>query len=533
MTDTDNTELNRGSGGDNISTDVIGVGADCKPIKVQRVKVQYGDDGEATDVSKINPLPVKSTILTAANELSVAENTPLTQISAQYGLGQNVFTLVDSSASGTTTASDGKFICQTGTDPAGLAIITTLRELTFRPGQGIVARFSSLYTTPGQADSRQTAGLINAENGFSFGLFEDTFGIIYSHDGQVEHQELTITTPASGSETATVTVNGTGFSVPLTAGTVQHNAIEIADSLTTQVSGYRFTANDDQVVALAFIPGPGGSFAFSSSTAIAAWVRIKAGVDLTFEPVIEQSNWNIDPMGDFTFDLTTLNYFQIKYTYAGVLFSVVNNEGEIRDVHFITGVNQSDKPLVTTLSFRVGWACRNVGNTSNLTIAGSSASGFVEGAKRFDSGLNASDTAALSIGTASTTVLVIRNRISFGGRINRAELLPRFISASTQTNKTAFFELIFNPTFSSDLVFDYFDKEGSIAEISKDNVLVTGGKLIGAVNATAGSPQDQNFNDEPNTDTFVPPGATLALVARVSSGAASDMEASMSWQEDI
>ncbi len=48
----DNTELNAGSGGDVIATDEIG------DVKHQRVKVQYGDDGEATDVSAANPLPV-------------------------------------------------------------------------------------------------------------------------------------------------------------------------------------------------------------------------------------------------------------------------------------------------------------------------------------------------------------------------------------------------------------------------------------------------------------------------------------------
>lgn len=48
----DNTELNAGSGGDVIATDDIG------GVKYQRVKIQYGVDGSATDVSSANPLPV-------------------------------------------------------------------------------------------------------------------------------------------------------------------------------------------------------------------------------------------------------------------------------------------------------------------------------------------------------------------------------------------------------------------------------------------------------------------------------------------
>lgn len=49
----DNTTLNSGSGGDTISTDDLGGG-----VKVQRVKVQYGADGSATDVASGTPLPV-------------------------------------------------------------------------------------------------------------------------------------------------------------------------------------------------------------------------------------------------------------------------------------------------------------------------------------------------------------------------------------------------------------------------------------------------------------------------------------------
>jgi hypothetical protein len=48
----DNTVLNSGTGGDTIATD------DIAGIKHQRVKIQYGVDGSATDVSDTNPLPI-------------------------------------------------------------------------------------------------------------------------------------------------------------------------------------------------------------------------------------------------------------------------------------------------------------------------------------------------------------------------------------------------------------------------------------------------------------------------------------------
>lgn len=468
---------------------------------------------------------------TAAGELAIAENTPLTQINAQYGLGLNVFTVTDAAGTGTTTAANGKFVAQSGTSATSLASISTLRELTLRIGQGAIGRIKGSFTQ-GVAGSLQTLGLFNAENALTFGFLGVDFGILYAHDGNVEHQELTITTPAAGSENATITVDGTPFTVPLTVGTVQHNAIEIADSLEAQVVNYRFTANDTQVTALAVIPGPQGSFAFSSGTAVAAWVQIEAGVDLTIE-LIKQADWNIDKLEDFTLDPTKLNGYQIKYTVISAIFGVVTPDGEITTVHSISGVNTLTVPYVTSTSFRVGSVSRNLGNTTNLTVEFEAAAGFVEGKKRFDSGVIAEDATALAIGTTGTTVFILRNRISFGGRINRAELLPRFVSAATDTNKVGFFELLLNPTFSGDVIFDYVDKTNSIAEVSEDNVGVSGGTLIGSLTATVGGPATERFNDQENTDTFLAPGNVLAIISRVSSGAPAEMNTSLSWQEDI
>ena len=70
----DNTELNAGTGGDVISTDDIGGG-----IKVQRVKVQFGADGSAIDVSSATPLPVRQ-----ENTISTDNST-----TALLGIGGN------------------------------------------------------------------------------------------------------------------------------------------------------------------------------------------------------------------------------------------------------------------------------------------------------------------------------------------------------------------------------------------------------------------------------------------------------------
>ena len=55
----DNTVLNAASGGDTIATD------DIAGVKHQRVKVEFGSNGSASDVSNTNPLPVDVQALTS------------------------------------------------------------------------------------------------------------------------------------------------------------------------------------------------------------------------------------------------------------------------------------------------------------------------------------------------------------------------------------------------------------------------------------------------------------------------------------
>ena len=54
----DNTELPVGIGGDIIATDELKQ-SDGTFVKHQRVKVQHGEDGKATDTSVVDPIPVR------------------------------------------------------------------------------------------------------------------------------------------------------------------------------------------------------------------------------------------------------------------------------------------------------------------------------------------------------------------------------------------------------------------------------------------------------------------------------------------
>lgn len=100
----DGTELNLGSGGDIISTD------DIAGVKVQRVKVQFGVDGSATDVSASDPLPVVADLPTGAATAAKQDtgNTSLATLAgAVAGTEVQVDVLTMPSIAGTVTANAG------------------------------------------------------------------------------------------------------------------------------------------------------------------------------------------------------------------------------------------------------------------------------------------------------------------------------------------------------------------------------------------------------------------------------------------
>jgi hypothetical protein len=470
---------------------------------------------------------------TAFGEAKVESMTPITQISAQYGLLTNVLTTVDNASSGTASIIDNKFTCDSGTDANGLSSILTLRQLAYRSGQGAAARFTALFDTPA-ANNTQAAGLITAENSFAFGYAGTTFGIIHAYNGKDELQELTLTV-AAGAENATVTIDGTGYTVALSGvGTVQGDAFEIAQSLNAQVPNYIFTSNDSKVIAQSVLPQPQGAFAYSSAgTSVGSWVQIVAGATAS-QDFYPQSAWNRNTLPDL--DHQKGNVYQIQVQYLGfgdIDFFVESKEtGRFVLVHRIEFANSNTLPSVSNPTFRVGWLSSNSGNTTNVRVQGSSAGAFIEGIVKRDTPQRSAFHDQLAVTTTLTNILSLRNRISFGGKVNRAEIFPDLVSGSSQTNKSAFFVIILNPTYADPVNFEYVDENNSIAETATDLVGVTGGQLIGAITVVNGASQVIRFNQGEQA-TAIYPGTTLCIAAQMASGAAADCQASTTWQEDL
>lgn len=464
---------------------------------------------------------------TAFGELQTANLRTVSQLTATYGLLPENLRIIQI-AGAVASSSNQMFVCETNTHPAGLATIQSQRQLSYKAGQGGLARFTALFTQ-GVTNSAQIAGLFHSEDRLCFGYNGTEFGILYAYGGKTEAQELQVTTAATGSETATVTVNNIPFSVPLTAGTVQHNAYEIATSLSSQDPGHLYASVGDTIYCTSILDGAEGTFAFSSSTAVATWTQIIVGASI-IENWTPQTSWNVNTKVDL--DPTKGNVYQIQYQYLGfgaIKFSVEDPKtGQFVLVHTIEYANSATVPSVSNPTFRIGWACQNRGNTSNLTVKGASAAIFIEG-----DGLQSDDTRGVSanangIGLTETTLLTLRNTNILKGRINRQEIVPLLLSMSTDTTKSAIFTIRKNPIITGDLIFQREDDE-SLLEYATDNRSVSGGKTLFEFTITKEGSPSIDLEDK----LLFLPSDVITISSRVSSGSVASMQAAFSYRQDF
>jgi len=455
-------------------------------------------------------------------DASVVFDTPIFQITAAYlSLAQTDSFL---SGSGNTGAENSMFYAATGTDINGFATLLSFHPLIYRAGQGAKARLTAIFDTP-KDNSLQFAGLLNTTDRLGFGYFNTTFGIFYQKFGLGTIQELQVTTQAGGAENATVTLNGTAYTVPLTAGTVQHNAIEIAASMTSQESTWSFAATDDTVVAASRVTGTtAGAFTFSSATAVASWTLIIDGVPFETD-FYSQAQWNRKT--NRKVDAQKLMPYQISFQYLGggqIDFAVENGEtGRFDVVHSIKYAQTKTRPSVSNPSYRLGIAVANLGNITDLKIQTASFAGFIEGVLGIFGENNAAHHTALAVGTAEISIISVRNRIVFDKKGAITEIRPIRASAASDGLKPIEVNIYIDATFSTPLVYDYIDKDDSIAEISKDQQTITGGFIV--YSGAVGNIDLETLN------LHILPGRTLTIAMNVSQVPAAAMTASLNWLE--
>lgn len=114
---------------------------------------------------------------TAFGEIQVAEMTPVIQVTYPYNINTQ---LVDISVVNGATISqvDNMVSLATDSQSSSTATLETVNVAKYRAGQGIVARFTGLFTSGATTtDSIQTIGIGYETDGYFFGYSGSTFGI--------------------------------------------------------------------------------------------------------------------------------------------------------------------------------------------------------------------------------------------------------------------------------------------------------------------------------------------------------------------
>lgn len=466
--------------------------------------------------------------------------TPVFQSDAVYQINPHE-EITTTSGSGTVTNGDGMYTCATGGTIYSFGSLQSNRRLRYRPGQGVIVRFTSLFSAP-VADSIVVSGAGTGESGFYFGYNGTSFGILHSNGGMREIQLLTVTTGSSTAENLTITLAGTAFSVAVTnSGNATLTAFEISQGT---YAGWRAEQKGSSVEFIANAVGDKtGTFSLAGTSAVGTFSETTTGVATT-DIWYPQTQWTGDKLdgtgaSGVTLDPTKGNVFQIDIQYLGfgaIIFKVevitAGNNADFVTVHTIAAPNNRTTPTVSQPSFPFTMAAYSAGSTTNVFVKAASYSGFIEGMKRF----YGPQVAYRGISTAVSTgayycLYTIRNSLTFKSRPNQSVInLVSFGGCHDDATPVEIFllrdaTLLGTPNFVENTSHSpvYVDSAATTCTISDNDQIIytvplgqTGTILMDLI----------------EEDIQLQPGETMTVAARAVFGSTTYTLASLNTRED-
>ncbi len=482
--------------------------------------------------------------------------TPVFQTDAVYGINAGQTTTF-TSGTGSATASDAAFVVSTGTTALSQGVVLGRKRLRYRPGQGIIGRFTALFTTP-VTYSYQIAGFGHAEDGVYFGYREATgngysgvtpaFGILYINRAYREVRTLTITTASSTTENVTVTLNGATNSIAVTnSANIQRTVWELSQGTYTGWDAY---AEGSTVVFVAKSAGAkSGTYSISGTTVVGSFAQTRAGAAGT-ETFIPQSSWNGDKLdgtgaSGITLDPTKGNVFQIGIQYLGfgaTTFQVEvcppdGNNADFVTVHTIRNPNSLTATTFGNPAFPFTMAAYSAGSTTNLTVKVGSFAGFIEGVKNLHGNRFTYFNQLTTVGATNLQCLfTLINRRYYSGKVNQAVVNLLSVTGALKHTSPCIFYLIKNGSLAGNPNF---------AELSTNSVTAwdtaattvtytTGDQLVWTGHLGDTGEIDHHFgNGVLNSEEItLQPGEWITLAARAVTGTPSYVTGSINTRED-
>lgn len=481
--------------------------------------------------------------------------TPVFQTDAVYGInsGQSITT---TSGSGTATGTDNLFTVSTGATIYSQAVLLGRKRLRYRAGQGVIARFTALYSAP-VANSYAIAGVGTASDGVYFGygdtnnLANTSFGILYVRGGVREIKTFTITTGATVASNVTITLNGVAFTVPVTASSnIQRTVYEI--STYASYTGWDAYASGATIV---FVRKSAGvtvgtqSFGAGTTGSAGSGVVTKAGA-ASVDTFISQSSWNGDKLdgtgaSGVTADWTKGNVFQIGIQYLGfgaITFKVETstdstNNATLAIVHTLKFPNTLTAPTFTNPSFPFTMAAYSAGSTTDVSVKVGSYSGFIEGAKMLHGNRFTYFNQLTTVGSTNFQALfTIMNTRYYVGKANQVVINLLSLTGAIKHTSPVIFYLIKggalsgNPNFqplSTNSASVWDTASTTVTYSTGDQLLWTG--MLGDTGEIDHHFGNGTYNAEELT---LQPGEWVTLAAKSTTGSPSYVVGSINTRED-
>ena len=444
--------------------------------------------------------------------------TPVVQVDGRYGI--NPLDIQVYTGGGGTATADLSCFKVTCTDTIGsYTVVRSRRFNSYKAGQSLLARGYLRFAIP-TPGTTQRWGVQNQENAYYIGYNGLSFGMLHSYDGRVPLYKLTITS-YTGNQTVTLTLNGTAYTISILTGeSIQLAAQRIAIA---NFNGTWLTTQRGNTVEFLYTGalGPlGGAFSVSSSgNFVGAVSTIQAGVVATnvwIYPGDVDDNGNLFSELPAWFNGTAFNQYQIKYSWAGSTFFMLNpTTGRyfkfFSHYHIADGITQ---PQISNPAFKVASMVYNTGGGSGISMYTGEMSLFLEGSttrNTFSRGTAVTQT-SLSANELHH-LLSIQNAMIFNNTINTTEAVLQDFTVSMQCNDpTEIYMFIDAPLTTG--VHDFQVVTGHTAGVSK---------AIGLLNLAVNEPIASFIVSNTGSSTqfemvtyrvVVPPGSTLTVAAR-------------------
>lgn len=460
---------------------------------------------------------------------------PVIQLDALYGFDPKEFeTYTFGTGNVTQNTNKTLFVTNTGTGAYGYGVIRSTRIIRYRPGQGVMARFTAQFDSP-QAGTTLRAGLFAQEQALNIGYNGEQVGILRQNGGKAEIVQFTISASTAG--TGVITLNGVSTNVTITTTNTTTSAKEIA---ATSFTGWTAEQVDNTVRFLSNSVGvltPGTYSVGGTLTGTTSVLQAGAANNNNWT---YQQDWNIDTLdgngpSGVDIDFSKLNVYQIQFRWLGageIRYSIENPiTGDMIYFHHEHYSNRNNDVHLDNPSFKMGYIAANLtGDTlaTNASTSGASMMAAREGLEvegAFPSSTTSTITTTLNA-NSNYNVLSLKNELIFQNKINLRKVKMKNMSVAVNCTSPVIVHLYLNATKSTGYTWSSLSNFNCISTDKDQGTISNTVALAEYVINADGS----GVFDLDKLELTIPPGDILTISV-TSTGSIQKVDAAATWIE--